>query len=54
MRVLVAPGLVLQKLTTREPDGDMIEVAIAALQRVLELDGLVVQENESTLASEGI
>jgi len=32
---LVAPGLLLQKLTTREPDGPQIEVAIAALKQVL-------------------
>jgi uncharacterized protein YqhQ len=54
MRVLLAPGLVLQKLTTREPDDDMIEVAIAALKRVLELDGLPVLKDESTLASERV
>lgn len=30
------PGLVLQKLTTREPDDSQIEVAIAALKGVLE------------------
>jgi uncharacterized protein YqhQ len=39
-RILVAPGLAMQKLTTREPDDDMVEVAIAALKRVLEEDGL--------------
>jgi uncharacterized protein YqhQ len=39
MRALLAPGLVLQRLTTREPDDEMIEVAIAALERVLEEDG---------------
>ena len=35
VRVLVAPNLALQRLTTREPDGGMLEVAIAALQAVL-------------------
>jgi uncharacterized protein YqhQ len=39
MRALLAPGLLLQRLTTREPDDDMIEVAIAALERVLEEEG---------------
>ena len=38
-RVVLAPGLWLQKLTTREPDDEMIEVAIAALVPVLEADG---------------
>ena len=42
MRVLLVPGLALQKLTTREPDEAMIEVAIAALKRVLEKEGLPV------------
>lgn len=32
---VLAPSLTLQRLTTREPTMDMLEVAIAALQRVL-------------------
>ena len=35
---LKAPGLLLQRLTTREPDDDMMEVAIAAFNKVLEMD----------------
>lgn len=35
---LKAPGLLLQRLTTREPDESMLEVAIAAFYRVLEMD----------------
>lgn len=31
-RILSYPGLILQKLTTREPDYDQLEVAIAALK----------------------
>ena len=38
-RILVAPGLAMQKLTTREPEDAMVEVAIIALKRVLEEDG---------------
>lgn len=34
VRWLLAPGLALQGLTTREPDDSMIECAIAALERV--------------------
>ncbi len=34
-RVLAAPNLAMQRLTTREPDPDMIEVAIAALRGLL-------------------
>ncbi|GHO87860.1 DUF1385 domain-containing protein [Dictyobacter formicarum] len=38
VRWLLAPGLALQGLTTREPDDSMIECAIASLQRVLTRD----------------
>ncbi|RME80588.1 MAG: DUF1385 domain-containing protein [Caldilineae bacterium] len=47
MRVLIAPGLALQKLTTREPDLEMLEVAIAALIPVLAADGLTVPSAET-------
>jgi uncharacterized protein YqhQ len=33
--VLIAPGLLLQRLTTREPDLSQIEVAIASFRRVV-------------------
>ena len=36
VRVLSAPGLALQKLTTQEPDDSQIECAIAAMKGVLE------------------
>ena len=32
---MLAPGLWLQRLTTREPSLDMLEVSIRALQEVL-------------------
>ena len=35
MRVAITPGLLLQKLTTRQPDDDQIEVAIASLKAVV-------------------
>ena len=34
-RIISAPGLWIQRLTTSEPDDSMIEVAIAAIQPVL-------------------
>ena len=34
-KVIIAPGMCLQKLTTNEPDDAMIEVSIAAVQAVL-------------------
>ena len=36
IRAIIAPNLALQKLTTREPDDEMLEVAIMALKTVLE------------------
>jgi uncharacterized protein YqhQ len=35
MRLLVAPGLLLQRVTTRRPDTRMIEVAVASLQEAI-------------------
>ncbi len=35
MRLMIQPGLMLQRLTTREPDESQIEVAMKALQEVL-------------------
>ncbi|MGI6362661.1 MAG: DUF1385 domain-containing protein [Bacillota bacterium] len=37
-RVLLTPGLLLQKLTTREPDSGQLEVALAALAAVIDRD----------------
>jgi len=35
MKALVAPGLLLQRITTRRPDRGMIEVAVASLEEAL-------------------
>ncbi len=35
MRLLVAPGLLLQGITTRRPDARMIEVAVASLEEAI-------------------
>jgi uncharacterized protein YqhQ len=37
MGVLMAPGLLFQRLTTREPDDSMIEVAIRTVEEVKRL-----------------
>ncbi|MBQ6475132.1 MAG: DUF1385 domain-containing protein [Clostridia bacterium] len=37
-RFLRKPGLAMQRFTTREPDESMLEVAIAAFKRVLEME----------------
>jgi uncharacterized protein YqhQ len=39
VRILLAPGLMLQSMTTREPDDSQIEAAISALSEVIEIDG---------------
>jgi uncharacterized protein YqhQ len=39
LRTLLAPGLWLQRLTTRHPSLDQLEVSIRALQQVLEREG---------------
>jgi len=38
VRVLIWPGLQLQKLTTREPTDDQVEVAMASLKKVLTME----------------
>lgn len=37
-RVLIWPGMILQKLTTREPTDDQLEVALASLRQVLRME----------------
>src|ERR671925_301294 len=44
LRPLLMPGLWLQRLTTREPSLDQIEVSIRALGEVLRLEGRITPE----------
>ena len=63
IRMMIAPGLWLQRLTTRQPDRPMLEVGIAALQRLLIEEQIVTVEEQpagglapsatSTAAAEG-
>ncbi|MDQ3863307.1 MAG: DUF1385 domain-containing protein [Actinomycetota bacterium] len=49
VRALVWPGLQLQKLTTREPTDDMVEVAMASLRKVLSMEKEArIEPNEAT------
>ena len=49
VRMLVWPGLQLQKLTTREPTDDMVEVAMASLKRVLSMEEEArIEKDEAT------
>ena len=47
IRAILYPGLLLQKLTTRQPDDSQLEVAILALRKVLEIE----QPEEAAQAS---
>ena len=38
VRIILRPGMWLQALTTREPDDGQLEVGIAALKKVIEID----------------
>ena len=40
VRAVMAPGLWLQELTTREPDDSHLEVALSALKKAVEIDQL--------------
>lgn len=47
-RILRAPGMLLQKLSTREPDDSMLEVSLKSFKTVLVMDGLMEEEKEET------
>ena len=52
VNILFYPGLLLQKITTREPDDSQLEVAMSSFKRVIEAEddlknGKVVQETTS-------
>ncbi len=44
-RIIAAPGLWAQRITTKEPDDDMIEVAIEAIKAVIPDDGSDILSN---------
>ena len=52
IRAILAPGLALQKMTTRPPDLTMLEVGIAALNAVLIADGALKTTPEFPLSIE--
>lgn len=53
-KIMSAPGLWMQRLTTKEPDGSQIEVAIAALQAVItEKETASVQQTEEVVLPTG-
>jgi uncharacterized protein YqhQ len=48
VKIILAPGLWLQSLTTGEPDDSQLEVAIAAMNKAVEIDR--AEEAEQTAA----
>ncbi len=48
IKIIMKPGLLLQRLTTREPSEDQLEVAIASLQNLLSLEGVEKREEVET------
>ena len=45
VNILSKPGLALQNMTTREPDDDMIEVGIAAVEAVFDWESFLAKED---------
>lgn len=52
VRWMIKPNLALQHLTTRQPDLEMIEVAIVAFKRVLFSEGLISEEEAAVPTAE--
>jgi len=50
LMALLAPGLWLQRLTTREPSLDQLEVSIRALREVLQLEGAGTETRVEVMA----
>ena len=50
VKVILWPGMQMQYLTTREPDDEMIECAIAAMQLVLEREELEEQKGHEVVS----
>lgn len=46
VQIISYPGMLMQRLTTREPDESMVEVAIAAVEAVFDWDSFIHEELE--------
>ena len=49
-KVLMNPGILVQRITTKQPTDDMIEVAIVAMEETLRADGETVPQGGLALA----
>jgi uncharacterized protein YqhQ len=52
VKIILAPGIWLQSMTTREPDNDQLEVAIAALQGAIDADQGIIATPTPTSPTE--
>lgn len=52
LRILRAPGMLLQKLSTRQPDDSMLEVSLTSFKNVLYMDGLMEEPAPAPAAEE--
>src|SRR6185369_3910709 len=50
VRAIMYPGILVQKITTRQPTDDMIEVAIVSMEQALEADGESLPVGSGALA----
>jgi uncharacterized protein YqhQ len=46
-RLIVLPGLALQRITTKEPSDDQLEVAVYSLKEALDLEGIKAREAQT-------
>ena len=46
VQIISYPGMLMQRLTTKEPDAEMVEVAIAAVEAVYDWDTFIHEELE--------
>ena len=49
IRVIMWPGILVQKITTKQPSDDMIEVAIVSMEQALLADGETVPDGSADL-----
>jgi uncharacterized protein YqhQ len=52
VRAIMAPGILIQMITTKQPSDDQIAVAIVSMQQALEADGEVVPEGSEVFDRE--
>jgi uncharacterized protein YqhQ len=50
IKAVMYPGILVQKITTRQPTDDMIEVAIVSMEQALQADGEPLPAGSGTLA----